>query len=171
MKKFAKRIMAATPCRIVRDNGANRFEAIETSLRSMKSRGFEPSVVIDGGAHIGTFSLLAKNLFPDARYQLIEPQPCCAGPLLKLCAREGWSLHACAISDRVGTAGLRLTQEFDTGAHLTTDRHDQKIRTDTLDNMFSDTLKTERVLLKLCRGMSLARSAEPRECSPVLMWF
>jgi hypothetical protein len=68
-------LMAQTPYRIVRDRSANRFQAIETCLRQMKRRGFAPRMIIDAGAHIGSFSIAAQAIFPDAIFHLIEPQP------------------------------------------------------------------------------------------------
>jgi hypothetical protein len=50
VKQIIKAIIAQTPYRIVRDRGANRFQAIDSSLRNMSDRGFQPRVVIDGGA-------------------------------------------------------------------------------------------------------------------------
>jgi hypothetical protein len=32
-------------------------------------------IVIDGGAHLGPFSLAAERIFPDAAFHLIEPHP------------------------------------------------------------------------------------------------
>ena len=60
MKQIIKAIIAQTPYRIVRDRGENKFQAIDVSLRNMKDRGFVPRVVIDGGAHLGSFSLADK---------------------------------------------------------------------------------------------------------------
>src|SRR5437588_3344708 len=36
---------------------------------------FEPAAVIDCGAHIGVFTLLARRRFPDARFTAFEPNP------------------------------------------------------------------------------------------------
>jgi FkbM family methyltransferase len=36
---------------------------------------FEPTLVIDGGAYEGYFTLLAKGRFPNAKYLVFEPQP------------------------------------------------------------------------------------------------
>ena len=69
MKQIIKTLIAQTPYRIVRDTGANRFQAIDVALRNMKDRGFFPRVVIDGGAHLGSFSLAAKQIFPGATFQ------------------------------------------------------------------------------------------------------
>jgi ribosomal protein L11 methylase PrmA len=70
VKQLLRWIMAWTPYRIVRDRGANRFQAIETCLRAMKGRGFAPRVVIDGGAHAGSFSIAAQSIFPQAIFHL-----------------------------------------------------------------------------------------------------
>jgi FkbM family methyltransferase len=42
-------------------------------LNAMKQRGFQPRVIVDVGAHIGTFSVLAHSLWPEARIISIEP--------------------------------------------------------------------------------------------------
>jgi hypothetical protein len=62
MKKIVKWIMARTPYRLVRNFGINRFQAIDQSLWDMRKRGFR--LMIDGGAHLGTFSLAAEKIFP-----------------------------------------------------------------------------------------------------------
>ncbi len=42
-------------------------------LRTLKAEGFDPKVIVDIGGHIGTFSLLAHSLWPDAQIFVIEP--------------------------------------------------------------------------------------------------
>ena len=44
-------------------------------LRQLKAMGLEPSVVLDIGAHIGSFSVLAHSLWPDASIYAVEPNP------------------------------------------------------------------------------------------------
>ena len=96
MKQIIKAILAQTPYRIVRDKGANRFQAIEVTLRGMRDRGFSPNLVIDAGAHLGSLSLAARKIFPAAGFHLVEPQPACIPPLRTVCARAGFILHECA---------------------------------------------------------------------------
>src|SRR5436190_10497203 len=110
--------MTQTPYRIVRDKGANRFQAIETCLRAMKTRGFAPKVVIDGGAYIGSFSVAAQTIFPDAVFHLIEPQPACREPLRNLCAINGFVFHECALAEEQGHIGLTRTLGPSTGAQI-----------------------------------------------------
>ena len=61
MKKIIKSVLARMPYRVVRNYGINRFQAISQSLVDMRRRGYRPSIVIDGGAHLGTFSLAAER--------------------------------------------------------------------------------------------------------------
>jgi FkbM family methyltransferase len=142
--------MAQTPYRIVHDKGANRFQAIETCLRAMKARGFAPRVVIDGGAHIGSFSIAVQSIFPDATFHLVEPQPACSGPLRKLCAAKSFVFHECALAEKQGHIGLTRTLEPCTGAHITS--NDEKavpVAAATLDALFGLVTRADRPLLKL----------------------
>jgi FkbM family methyltransferase len=144
--------MAQTPYRIVRDRGANRFQAIDVALRNMKDRGFFPRVVIDGGAHLGSFSLAAKQIFPSATFHLIEPQPACRDPLKALCAKEGFVLHECALADHVGKIGLSPTTEPNTGAHIVpdSDTETSNVAASTLDALLGQSISAQdRALLKL----------------------
>jgi FkbM family methyltransferase len=152
VKQIIKAIIAQTPYRIVRDRGENRFQAIDVSLRNMKDRGFFPRIVIDGGAHLGSFSLAAKQVFPGATFHLAEPQPACRIPLIALCAMEGFILHECALADHVGKIGLSRTTEPSTGAHIvpTSDTETGIVSTSTLDALFGQRISVhDRALLKL----------------------
>jgi hypothetical protein len=74
MKALIKNLIALTPYRVVRDKGVNRFQGIHTCLKLLKALGYEPIVIIDGGAHLGQFALEATLIFPEARIHPIEPQ-------------------------------------------------------------------------------------------------
>lgn len=152
VKQLIKMIIAQTPYRIVRDRGANRFQAIESCLRNMSDLGYRPNVIIDGGAHLGLFSLDAKKAFPGAVFHLVEPQPACIAPLRALCAKEGFVLHECALADRVGEVRLSRTQAPSTGAHVVVDREagTDVVPTSTLDTLFAHCVAAkDRALLKL----------------------
>jgi FkbM family methyltransferase len=152
MKQFAKTLMALTPYRIIRNRGANRFQAIEVCLHSMKERGFLPNVVVDGGAHVGAFSLAAKKIFPAARFHLVEPQPACARPLRAVCASEGFVLHECALANHVGEVRLTPSAEPNTGVHVEPDGGygTVSVRASTLDTLFGNLITSaHRALLKM----------------------
>lgn len=42
-------------------------------LRDLKASGLEPKIILDVGAHIGTFSVLAHSLWPEAAIYAFEP--------------------------------------------------------------------------------------------------
>ncbi len=152
VKHVLKWLMGQTPYGIVRDKGANRFQAIETCLLSMKQRGFEPRVVIDGGAHLGWFSLATKSIFPDATFHLIEPQPACSASLRALCVAEGFAFHECALAEREGQIGLTFALEPSSGAHIAQklDENASYVAAATLDALFGASVtKEDRPLLKL----------------------
>jgi FkbM family methyltransferase len=151
MKALAKRLLSYTPYRIVRDRGVNRFDATERCLISLKERGFAPKLVVDGGAHLGWFSLTARQIFPDAAFHLIEPQPACAGSLRALCSRQGFTFHPCALATERGTVQLSRTEEPSTGAHVRLDgsANTVPVPAETLDGLFDWVTPEKRPLLKL----------------------
>jgi FkbM family methyltransferase len=151
VKGLIKLLMAQTPYRILRDKGANRFQAIETCLLAMKRRGFEPRTIIDGGAHAGLFSIAAQQIFPDAVFHLIEPQPACSESLRKLCATtRGFVFHECALAEYQGCISLTANLQPSTGAHITSDLENAvSVIAETLDGLFSSVTRNDRPLLKL----------------------
>jgi len=150
MKRLIKSLMERTPYRITRYHSANRFFAIEPSLRMMKARGFAPRLIIDGGAHLGVFSIVAKKIFSDAVIHLVEPQTACSGPLHELCDTEGFILHQCALAEKGSSVGLTWTPEPSTGAHIAVDGEDAEfVPATTLDALFGSVAKEDRSLLKL----------------------
>src|SRR5271166_2234269 len=150
MKQIAKAIIAKTPYRVVRDRGANRFQAIEVSLRGLKERGFCPNVIIDGGAHLGTFSLNVKKIFPNAVFHLVEPQSACFAALEQTCGKEGFTLHKCALSDHDGKLSFTNTTSPNTGAQVSTDEASYLVSACTLDTLLAHQIAQEdKTLLKL----------------------
>ena len=126
--------------------GANRFQ-----LSIAPRVGFRPRVVIDGGAHLGLFSLAAKQIFPSATFHLVEPQPACSAHLKMLCSREGFILHECALAEYAGTIGFSQTSQPNTGAHIKLDGDigAAVVSALTLDALFESRVTLhDRVLLK-----------------------
>ncbi len=152
MKAIIKSLLARTPYRVIRRTDMNRFQAIEDCMRGLEARAYRPRVIIDGGAHLGEFTLLARKSFPDTEwFHLFEPQHACIEPLRKLCALENFILHECALSNRSGTLRFLRTDEPHTGAHVI---EDEAAATDvnarTLDEVLETKLdRDHRALLKL----------------------
>ena len=169
MKQFVKAALAHTPYRIVRARGANRFEAIESCLQHLREHGYAPKIVIDGGAHIGSFSLATKGLFSSATHHLIEPQPACFAQLDALCAREGFHLHKCALGSEVGELRMAAGDEPSTGAHISdADTGTAVIAASTLDALFAGSVAaSDRALLKLdLQGYEMHALSGAREVLP-----
>lgn len=162
-KAIVKAAIAMTPYRVVRDRGANRFHAHDAALLNMRARGFMPSAVIDGGAHLGEFSINARRIFPSAPYHLVEPQPACLPQLRRLCAAEGFDLHEVALSDVSGTVALAHSPgQPGTGAYVARQPVDDPtipVTAATLDDLFAETL-APGVLLKMDLQGSEIRALE-----------
>lgn len=112
---------------------------------------FVPNVVLDCGAHIGMFTLLAASKFPSARLIAFEPEPSNYEWLERNIRLNGLNaeLLPAAISDQDGRAtfaaglgcGSRLVQGSGDGRHV-------EVQTVNLAR-FIRTLETNRLLLKL----------------------
>lgn len=116
---LVKRLMALTPYRVSRRR-ENRFDATHSCLLHLRELGYAPRLIIDGGAHLGSFAEAAHAAFPEAEIHLIEPQPACRAPLEALTRQRGWFLHPCALSDRTGTVRMACGASPSTGAYVTT---------------------------------------------------
>jgi FkbM family methyltransferase len=152
VKRFIKWLLSDTPYRIVRSKGANRFQAIDAALNGLKQRGFSPAVIIDAGAHLGWFSLMAREYFPAATCHLIEPQPACARALQGLAGDPGFRFHAFALAERPGDVLMNNSDRPNTGAQiqLSPDQATITVAATTLDALFDETLSAgDRTLLKM----------------------
>ena len=74
-KALARRSFELAGYRVTRLRPANRFQAMDEALLLLRGFGFDPRVVIDAGANVGTWTRMCRTIFPDATYHLIEPQP------------------------------------------------------------------------------------------------
>ncbi|HEX4410987.1 MAG TPA: FkbM family methyltransferase [Xanthobacteraceae bacterium] len=151
MKRLIKSLITITPYRIVRDQGANRFHAIDPCLRMLKKRGFSPRIILDCGAHVGSFSVATQQIFPDAVFHLVEPQPACRSTLQVLCnSTPSFVFHDCALGDRSGSVNLAVADEATTGAHVAVlGEKVVSVPAETLDKLFGFITLNDRALLKL----------------------
>lgn len=158
IKAIAKALLAATPYRLVRDHGANRFDGFDSCFGQLKALGYQPRQIIDCGAHTGQFALFAHGHFPAARLDMVEPQPACQAALNQLAQAKGFGLHPVAAGspkDAIG-GGLNFTVSDapTTGAHVSTgpatDEMTVMVEVATLDSLFAGTIELgDRTLLKL----------------------
>lgn len=156
MKTALRNLLKLAGLRLQRHRALNRFQAMEDVLLHMRSRAFVPSQVIDGGANKGQWYALARQIFPEATFHLIEPQPVCLRELHKI---EGVNVHGVALS-QPGVKRLRMRGGGDhggTGCHVITpgdslpaEDGDLMYNSCTLDDLFADRVgRHDRILLKL----------------------
>jgi FkbM family methyltransferase len=78
-----------------------------------------PRVIFDVGANVGTWTLLAKTIFPTARVHAFEPLPLHADKFLRTTGRlEDVFLHTIALGSSVGQSTLKVNSFSDTSSIL-----------------------------------------------------
>lgn len=147
---LVKKLMALTPYRISRHR-ENRFDATHDCLGHFRQLGYQPRLIIDGGAHLGTFADVAQRTFPAAEIHVIEPQPAARAPLEAMAQQRGWIFHGCALDDREGSVRLACEATPNTGAHITfAEEEAVDVPASTIDALFASRLRPDhRALLKL----------------------
>jgi FkbM family methyltransferase len=137
---------------------ANRFEAMDDALGLLKGYGYDPRVIIDGGANVGTWTRMAHGLFPAAYIHMVEPQPACHEELeLLRQAVPNVELHPVALAEP-GVNRVRMIGGGEagggTGAWIA--RPDEHTAGEimapaaTLDDLFASRITVDdRALLKL----------------------
>lgn len=144
--------------RISRGQTVNRFDAMFESLCQLRERGFVPDVVVDAGANAGQWTKSAIQVFPEANFHLIEPQPACRSSLLQLTkAHSRLVYHSCAVT-RAGVSQVTLAggNKFggSTGAFIAeadeAGGHVEVVPASSLDALLAESVASDqRVLLKL----------------------
>ena len=79
-----------------------------------------PSVIYDVGANVGTWSCLAKSLFPAARIDAFEPLSMHSAEFRKMAAAwpDDMHLHTCALGATEGTATMHIMDYADASSLL-----------------------------------------------------
>lgn len=159
-KEFIRQSLADAGFRITRLRPANRFQAMDESLLLMRGFGYDPRVVIDGGANMGTWTQMAQTIFPQAEFHLIEPQPACVPALRLLLQRHPKLTHHPFVLTEPGVAQVRMIgggeQGGGTGAFVANSGEvadglgEIEVPATTLDALLASQVNREdRVLLKL----------------------
>lgn len=157
LKSILKSIIRRTPYRVTRARDANRFQAIEECLVSLRRRGFRPRRIVDGGANIGDFAQCAGKIFAKAKIHLVDPQPACRNSLARLAQDQRFQLHTVALGAEDAFTDLAIDPAgVTTGAHVlpnaqtpSTSRH-VRIAMARLDTLLESEITIEdRTLLKL----------------------
>jgi FkbM family methyltransferase len=138
----------------------HRFDAMDDILDGLVGAGYRPRRVIDAGANRGQWTRHALSRFPEARFDLIEPQPGCREALDRLARRHRrLEIHPVALAipgGRVRMIGSGA-QRAGTGAYVARPGEDEpdalEVPSTTLDALFAGPFEpvetADRGLLKL----------------------
>jgi FkbM family methyltransferase len=93
MKKTLKKLLHSLgytiiPYKAEEKPGSDRrpIGCIKSFLEDLKARHFLPHFILDVGANRGDWTRMAKGVFPQSQFMLIEPQPEMREPLNILCS-------------------------------------------------------------------------------------
>ncbi len=125
-------------------------------------KNIDPSTIIDIGASKGNFSFEFHDVFPDAKIYAFEPLADCFLQMKnKLKDIGGASLFNLALSDHKGSdvihrssysgsSSLRKMADLHKKAFpITAGGHDEKIESDTLDNVLGGVELKDNILIKI----------------------
>src|ERR1039457_7107792 len=100
--RFAAKFVPQTWKQIAKDDLRRYFQApsMELSLRNMRNLGFHPKTIVDVGAYVGQWSLMAHEIFPEASFLMLEAQTS-KSPLLQAISRA----HPGTFSHRITLLG------------------------------------------------------------------
>ena len=156
MKEFVRRLVERAGY-VVHRAPAHRFDAMTSVLRQLRQSGFRPGIIIDCGANRGQWSGIARSVFADSEFHLIEAQRECWPVLESVAARRGRTqLHRTAVT-APGTTRVQMHRggsEISTGAFVVASGEPHGADLDapatTLDALFAARVQPgERTLLKL----------------------
>jgi FkbM family methyltransferase len=153
-KEFVRRGLEFAGYRITRLRPANRFQSMDEMLLLVRGFGFNPRVIIDAGANVGTWTRMCRKVFPDAEYHMIEPQPAYVQALQRLMhSVPAAEIHGVAVTEP-GIRSVRMCGAGTTGAWVASDgentANEVVCPAATLDELLADRVSAEdRVLLKL----------------------
>jgi len=72
LKRIARKLVGAAGFDLVK---TNRRALIEQRLLVLRRNGFKPNVVVDGGAYQGHWTKEVSQMFPSAKFVVVEPNP------------------------------------------------------------------------------------------------
>jgi len=116
---------------------------MEPFLVRLRGLGFRPANILDVGAHRADWSAQARNIFPEARFVLIEPQEEMLAFLKEFCGRaEGSRWELAAAGPQAGELLLNVWQDHLPGSSLlplvdnSAPQEQRRVRIVTIDSLY-----------------------------------
>jgi len=100
-------------------------------LENLRRAGFNPTHILDGGAHRGEWAVMAHLIFPLARLLLVEPQTALT-PHLRSCSRQ-WGRTEVANVALGRTAGIARLRLQETNSHIVSEPGGPTLPPDTIE--------------------------------------
>lgn len=127
--------------------------SLRWSLRNLRNSGFDPSSVVDVGAYEGHWTMAALEIFPAARFLMVEAQAKKADYLKKVGAAYPGTMYSIALLSSCG-GQEQYFLESETGSHVVRGEEaglpgTVRLKTKMLDNLLSETGFPAPDLLKL----------------------
>lgn len=134
---------------------ANRFDAMADALSLLRGRRYYPRVIVDVGANVGQWTELARLVWPQAHFHLVEPQRSCAEQLKRFPSAH-CTIHNVVVT-KPGASTVRMIGTGTTGTTGAFVARDSERAADeaafgatTLDELLVGRIgPEERALLKL----------------------
>lgn len=124
MKNFIKHLFRSIGYEVVPYGvaGSNRRPIcnLKAFLEDIRARSFRPKLILDVGANRGDWTRMTKDIFPEARFLLVEPQVEMKNSLNGLCSEFediSW-VEAGAGSELIEFMGERGYEIYDIAGYL-----------------------------------------------------
>lgn len=158
IKKAARLVPRSWRDRL-KDDLARYFQApsMELSLKNLRFLGFQPTTIVDVGAYLGEWTLLANRIFPEASILMIDAQQSKASKLAAIAeAHPGRIRHRIALlgAQRRESVAFREYDTAPTASSVLACRealtfHEVSRPMETLDDVLAETGMTSPDLIKL----------------------
>lgn len=126
-------------------------------LEDIRARGFHPTLILDIGAHRGWWTIMAKKIFPEAAFLMVEPLSEMRASLDSVCY-EYTDVHwvEAGVGANEGTLMISIWEDLEASSFLPTARgallskaKQREVKIVTIDSLLQDKRLKKPELVKL----------------------
>jgi FkbM family methyltransferase len=142
VKSIIKRLISITGYNLQRKRFIEESDgSMASGLKRLKYLQVDPSIIIDLGAAQGTWTLKSLEVWPSAKYELVEPlyeQTINLNKLKEL--NSNLDYHLAVAGEAIGEVGLNVSPDLDgSGIYGSQAANVRKVPVITLDEIIKDT--------------------------------